>query len=298
MLAYAVWEIWRHAPDRAFLEEAYPKLLAHYRYLVEKRDPNQHHLAGIINPEESGEDDSPRFDLPMHVKPDINMYSHFFKRQKLVRQNKRCNFDAAICMSETFWVKDVPFNTVLIKNLERLQRIAKLLGKEDGERFAREHIDLIRAAMRERLFDAKDGVFYSAMDHVYTPLKVATWAHFAPLFAGLYTREEAERVVAEHFHNEATFRAPFGIRTTSKAEAAYRPNRFWRGPVWLAPHWFIWKGLTAYGFHEEAAWVRERSQTLVEYQGFREYYNPETGRGYGARHFTWGALVLDMDGDD
>jgi glycogen debranching enzyme len=295
MLAYAVWEIWRHSPDRGFLEEVYPKLFAYYRYLAEKRDPYGARLAGIVNPEETGEDDSPRFDVPMHVLPSINMYRHFFRRQKLVRFFKRNDFDIAK-MSEVFWVTDVAFNTVLIKNLERFGRIAKLLGKEDGERFAKEHVDAMRAAMREKLFH--DGVFYSAMGKDLTPLRVETWMHFMPLFAGLYTREEAERLVAEHFHNEETFRAPFGIRTTSKKEAAYYPSRFWRGPVWLAPHWFIWKGLSAYGFRTEADWVRERSQTLVEYQGFREYYNPETGKGYGAHHFTWGALVLDMEGED
>jgi glycogen debranching enzyme len=296
MIAYAAWEIWRHSRDRAFLDELYPKLLAYYRYMVNDRDPVYHHLAGIINPDESGEDNSPRFDKPMHVKPDINMYMHIWKRQALVRQNRVCNFEAEICMSQTFWVKDVPFNTILIKNLERLGRIAKLLGHEDGERFTREHIDLIRGAMRERLFE--DGVYWAAMGHEYEKLKVATWAHFAPLFAGLYTREEAEELVARHFYNEATFNAPFGIRTTSRQEPSYRPYRFWRGPIWMAPHWFIYKGLTAYGFHKEAAWIRERSQTLIEYNGFREYFNPETGKGYGAKHFTWGTLVLDMEGDD
>jgi len=31
------------------------------------------------------------------------------------------------------------------------------------------------------------------------------------------------------------------------------------------------------------------------YPGFREYYNPFTGEGMGARGFTWGGLVLDME---
>jgi len=198
-------------------------------------------------------------------------------------------------MSKTFWVKDVPFNTILVKNLERFGHIAHLLGRHEGERFAKEHVDLIRGAMRERLF--ADGVYWSAMGHEYTPLRVATWAHFAPLFAGLYTREEAEQVIKNHFYNESTFRSPFGIRTTSKQELAYRPKRFWRGPIWMAPHWFIYHGLSAYGFEKEAAWIRERSRTLIEANGFREYFNPETGEGHGAKHFTWGALILDMEGE-
>lgn len=293
MIAYAAWEIYRHTSDRAFLEEIYPQLFKFYKFMVNDRDPAYHHLAGIINPDESGEDNSPRFDKPMRVESDINMYWHIWKRQALVRANRVCNFDAEICMSRTFWVKDVPFNTILIKNIERFGRIAKVLGDREGEHFATTHIDYIRAAMRERLF--ANGVYWSAMGHEYTPLRVATWAHFAPLFAGLYTRQEAEDLVAVHFYDQETFRSPFGIRTVSKQEPSYRSARFWRGPIWMAPHWFIYHGLTAYGFHKEAAWIRERSLSLIEANGFREYFNPETGQGHGAKHFTWGTLILDME---
>jgi hypothetical protein len=36
------------------------------------------------------------------------------------------------------------------------------------------------------------------------------------------------------------------------------------------------------------------SEKLIEHNGFREYFNPETGKAYGAHNFTWGTLVLDM----
>jgi glycogen debranching enzyme len=228
----------------------------------------------------------------MRVSSDISYLGHLWRRQTLVRANRLCNFDAAVCASQTFWVKDVPFNTILIKNIERFGRIAEVLGERDGENFARMHIDYIRGAMRERLFH--EGVFWSAMGHEYVPLRVATWAHFAPLFAGLYTRQEAEDLVAMHFHDPETFHSPFGVRTVSKQEPSYRPTGFWRGPIWMAPHWFIYHGLVAYGFHKEADWIRDRSLALIEANGFREYFNPETGEGCGAKNFTWGTLILDM----
>ena len=110
----------------------------------------------------------------------------------------------------------------------------------------------------------------------------------------MYSKEEAANLVKNHFYNEQTFRAPFGIRTTSKLEKSYRPDGFWRGPVWFAPHWFIYKGLMNYGYKKEAEWIHDRSLHLVERSGFREYFNPETGKGYGAKNFTWGTLTLDM----
>lgn len=33
---------------------------------------------------------------------------------------------------------------------------------------------------------------------------------------------------------------------------------------------------------------------LIGKSGFREYYNPFTGEGYGAHDFTWSGLVADM----
>jgi hypothetical protein len=56
----------------------------------------------------------------------------------------------------------------------------------------------------------------------------------------------------------------------------------------------MYKGLRAYGFHEEARFLRNANLALLKQNGFREYFNPETGKAYGAKNFTWGALTLDM----
>jgi len=293
MLAYAVWEIYKETHDDAFLAELYPALAKYYEYLIDKRDPHDHHLVGIINPDESGEDNSPRFDAVLHVPADISLHDHLARRLELVDANRTCDFDAELCMKRHFWVKDVPFNAILVENLRILEHIASLLGKEDGEHFCKLNIELVSAAMRERLY--KDGIYWS---HVaiteYEPLTVATWAHFAPLFADLYTPGEARALVEGQLFNEDTFWSPFGVRTVSKQEEAYRPDGYWRGSVWMAPHWFIYKGLMKYGFAEEARVLRDKSIALIEHAGFREYFNPETGEGYGAKDFTWGALVADM----
>lgn len=292
MLAYAAWEIHRRAPDKAFLEKIYPSLLSYYTWLVKTRDPRHHHLAGIINPDESGEDNSPRFDAPLDAPSNISFAGHFFMRRKLVEANRVCNFDAELCMSKTFWVKDVPFNSILIRNLQVLGHIASYLGHKAGEHFAMQQHGLYKEAMRRHLF--RDGVFWSAWGKDYTPIRVATWAHFAPLFADIYTQEEAKELVDTHLRDTTTFRSNYGIRTVSKEEPSYRPDNFWRGPIWFAPHWFIYKGLRAYNLKDEARFFTNANMNLLERHGFREYFNPETGQAYGAKNFTWGALTLDM----
>ena len=292
ILAFAVWEVHRRAPDMSFLASMYPALIRYYRYLVERRDPYDDHLVSIINPDESGEYNSPRFDAALGVPEDISIETHFHRRLELVDANRICNFDVELCTSRHFWVRDVPFNVFLVENLRIAGSIASLLGKRDDERFCTLNAKLVEEAMRTTMFD--DGLFWSTMGPAHEKIRIATWAHFAPMFAGLYTLEEAEALLQIHLRNEETFRAPFGIRTVSKQESSYRPDGFWRGSVWFAPHWFVYKGLMRYGFKKEAEDIRAKSTALLERSGFREYFNPETGEGYGAHEFTWGALVLDM----
>ncbi|HYF29333.1 MAG TPA: trehalase family glycosidase [Candidatus Paceibacterota bacterium] len=293
MIAYAAWEIYKETNDDAFLQELYPSLLKFYKYLIEKRDPHDHHLISIINPDESGEDNSPRFDVAMRVKSNISFFAHMYKRHQLVVANRTCAFDPLTCMHERFWVKDVPFNVIMIRNLNILAQIAIIMGDAESERYLKQHAELISFTMREYLM--AEGVFWSAIGLEHGHLKVATWAHFIPLFAGLYTKDEADALIQHHFHNPSTFYSPYGIRTVSKQEPSYRPDGFWRGPIWFAPHWFIYKGLKSYGYEKEAAWIKEVSRGHIDKNGFREYFNPETGKAYGAHNFTWGTLVLDMD---
>lgn len=297
MLAYAAWEVHRRAPDEGFLAAIYPGLMNYYRFLIEKRDPRHHHLVGIINPDESGEDDSPRFDAALGAPTDVTYEAHLELRKGLVEHNRVCNFDAGMCMRNYFWVKDVLFNTVMVENLRSLGHIASLLGHADGEHFAHTNANLIAEAMRERMFE--DGVYWPLAGWDLTKQKIATWAHFAPLFAGLYSQREAETLVQEHLKNKDTFEAPYGIRTVSKQEPSYLPNGYghgfsWRGPVWMAPHWFIFHGLLRYGFTKEAADIRDKSMELLRRNGFREHFNPETAEPGGAHNFTWGALIIDM----
>lgn len=292
MIAYAIWEIHRKHPEDAFLEEIYEPLFRYYKYLVERRDTRDHHLISIINPDESGEDNSPRFDRAMGLEPDISFFGHMYERNKLVEKNRTCDFNAEVCMKQNFWVKDVPFNVIMIRNLQALGHIASYLGRKQGEHFATMHAKLMRDAMREHMF--ADGVFWPVMGPRHEKIKVHTWAHFIPMFADLYTPQEADVVVRTYFRDDQTFRSRFGIRSVSKTEHSYRSDGFWRGPIWLAPQWFMYKGLRAYGYKEDAQFIKDTMYQNVEASNFKEYFNPETGEGLGASDFTWGTLLLDM----
>lgn len=291
VIAETVWAVYETDGDKAFLAELYPHLKAFYEYLLTARDPRGNHLAGIINPDESGEDNSPRFDTVLGLPPVHTLAENFKSRLKLVEDFKQGNFDAPF-MKQYFWVKDVPFNAILARNLRSLSGMAKMLGlPEEGAHFEHEAI-LVENAMRERMYDGE--FFWPTYGESYRKMKCKTWAIFAPLYAGILSSDEARALIDTHLLNPAEFRAPHGLPTVSMDDPTYDPEGFWRGPVWIAVNWFVLCGALNYGRRDVAEMLLENSAKLLEKAGFREYFNPKTGEGLGAEGFTWGSLIVDM----
>lgn len=293
MIAYAVWQLFQKDQDTEFLKEIYPNLFHYYKYLLNDRDPHDRNLLGVINPDESGEDNSPRFDALLGLPPIHTFEENLKKRIDLVQENIKCRFDAPFCMNNFFWVKDVPFNAIMIENLQCLSYIAQKVGREYDAAYFDRSRELIAKAMRNLMFE--DGLFWSTHGENYQKIKVKTWAMFAPLFARILEKKEAEKLINEHLLNNKEFWGDYALTTVSKDEAAFSETDMWRGPVWIGINWFVYKGLINYGFNEVAIKIKQSSLALIKKSGFREYYNPITGNGLGAKNFTWGGLVLDMD---
>lgn len=300
MIAYAVWAIYQKDKqsfssnkDQSFIKKVYPHLYHFYRYLLAERDPHENHLIGIMNPDESGEDNSPRFDIPLDLPPKHKFKKNTQKRLNLVAQNIECKFDAPFCMRNFFWVKDVPYNSIMVENLKLLSKIATDLGYIEDALFFIKESENIRSAMRKLMLE--DGLFWSTFGESYQKIKVKTWAIFAPLFARILTQKEAKKLVDKYLLNPNQFWTKYPVPTVSIDEPSFDPEGFWRGPTWIATNWFIYKGLKNYGFNDSAKQIKESSIALIEKLGFREYFDPNTGEGYGAKNFTWGGLVVDMD---
>ncbi|PIR57639.1 MAG: hypothetical protein COU71_03050 [Parcubacteria group bacterium CG10_big_fil_rev_8_21_14_0_10_38_31] len=293
MIAYAIWRIFQKDGDMLFLKKIYPNLFHFYKYLLNERDPHERHLIGILNPDESGEDNSPRFDTLLDLPPTHTEEINYQKRMKLVEENKQCNFDAPFCMKNFFWVKDVPFNAIMVENLRCLSHIAEKLGHEYDAQYFNTEAERIATSMRA-LMDG-GGLYLSTYGEDYRKIKVKTWAIFAPLFAKLLSQDEARVLVDKYLLDPKFFLANYSVPTVSRDEPSYNPEGFWRGPTWIASNWFIYKGLLQYGFTAEAQKIKDSSISLIEKSGFREQFNPETGEGLGAHDFTWGTLIVDME---
>jgi glycogen debranching enzyme len=70
-------------------------------------------------------------------------------------------------------------------------------------------------------------------------------------------------------------------------------RRYWRGPTWVNAAWMVWLGLSRLGY-PDAGELARRMAGAVRGAGLREYYDPHTGAGMGARDFAWSTLVLEL----
>ena len=107
-------------------------------------------------------------------------------------------------------------------------------------------------AMTRYLWDERDGTFYSAdiglrpIDaedwlHRGAPrpwssllLRIDNWSSFLPMWAGLASREQAERMV-ERLRDPRTFNATYGIRSLSRLEKMYDLRATNNPSNWLGP---------------------------------------------------------------
>ena len=103
-------------------------------------------------------------------------------------------------------------------------------------------------------------------------------------------------MVAKHFDSNG-FHVPLPMPSVERSDPSYFGGEtpfLWRGPTWAFNNWFLYHALRRRGFEQSAERLRSSLEKLVEQSGFREYYDPVAGTGYGAPNFTWSGLLLDM----
>jgi glycogen debranching enzyme len=62
----------------------------------------------------------------------------------------------------------------------------------------------------------------------------------------------------------------------------FDPRRYWRGPIWINTDWLLWRGLTSHGRTRLADEIAASMVGLVRRSGWREYFSPFGGRGFGS----------------
>jgi putative isomerase len=182
----------------------------------------------------------------------------------------------------------------------------------------------LRDAIQRYCWDERDGFFYS-VDLNLAPVnrrrwdlhagqvrdwpcliqRIGVWSGFLPLWAGLATPEQAQRIATTHYRDPDTFNARAGVRTLSRMEKMYNVRASgnpssWLGPVWGISNYLTFRGFVKYSLDEDARDLAEKTiwlfkRDIERFGALHEYYQPENGEPILNRGFqNWNYLVLNM----
>jgi glycogen debranching enzyme len=311
LVAIAARVLHEASPDRAYLEDIIDPLLRYHAWLATTRDPEGTGLLVVVHPWESGTDNSPIYDAVRDrflasgqgVEPpprvdtlnvraeerprddDYRQYWGLLRAFQGMGWSSRAMAERSGCR-----VHDLTFNSIWARANRDLAALLRELGREADAERAEARAEQTAAALREMCWSDEASFFFSydAAEGALIPIR--TVAGFLPLLAGAATGEMAAALV-EALTDPRRFGGPHGVPSTAADERAYDPKNYWRGPIWLNMHYLIIDGLRRYGFHAEADELARKSLALVEASGYREYYDPRTGEGRGARDFCWSTLA-------
>jgi glycogen debranching enzyme len=194
-----------------------------------------------------------------------------------------------------FLIQDVLFNTLLCQANRDLAEIARTLGQDPTllEAWAEQTAQAINA----KCWDDEHAIYIDYDLAAGEPIPAHVAAGFAPLYAGIPSAAQAQRMYA--YLSSPAFcgldEDCYPVPSNNRLAPDYSPIRYWRGPVWINMDWLLYQGLRRYGFDAYAARTRQTIIDLVRQHGFYEYFNPHTGAGHGTDQFSWtAALLLDV----
>ncbi|WP_017734001.1 amylo-alpha-1,6-glucosidase [Nafulsella turpanensis] len=298
LVAQAVARVYEVTGDKAFLSEMLPKLKKYYRWLARNRDFQGDGLLTIISPFESGMDWKPTFDVVVNFQEKKADWRLFIKMAGVDFRNFLNNYNLKkVYKKGYFLVKEVGLNTIYAQNLNAMAGLCKELGEEKEAGAFKRLGEQVSRSILEVMYDKKDAAFYDVYGKENTKIKILTPTIFYPVVLKSLPKEVKEKVITKHFFNSEEFDTPFPIPSVAKNHPSFDPTAsmyIWRGPTWILNNWFMHQFLMENGYEKESNRLIDSIRNLIEKSGFREYYNPFTGEGYGAKDFTWAGLVLDM----
>jgi glycogen debranching enzyme len=298
LLAEAVAAIVERGGGLAFAREVMPAVRRYYDWLDRVRDPDRDGLVAVLQPDETGLDHTPKFDAYLGV----DTCSHQALTDawhRVADPYAQVERDPARMFAlDRFVVEDVMVNTIYAENQRVLAGLLAELGDDAGAAELRARSERTAAALVARCFDRERGLFFDLAGLAERRLETATFTCLFPLLLANLPADIAD-ALARHIEDPAAFAARYPVPTVSMSEPSFCPDRLpgslvFRGTTWLNVNWYLARGLRRHGRADLARRIEDGSVELIERSGFREYYNPHTGEGYGAEGFSWSAIALDM----
>ncbi|MGA9636446.1 MAG: hypothetical protein WBQ41_14515 [Solirubrobacterales bacterium] len=270
-----------------------PRIAAHHRWLEANRDLDRDGLLWIVQPDESGLDSSPKFN-PVWGR---RAHGHVLF-PLLIARNRRLGWDARRIAGD-----GGPVLCEVVTNV--LWCLARIAAGQPS----------ITRRIVERLWDGERGLFLDvARGHLAHAggtdpagngdrrIRTSTWSALAPLALPDLPEEIGRHLIEEHLLDQGKYWLPFPPASVSAKEPSFEPRKwkgvlrrlYWRGPTWINSAWLLWIGLLRHGYEAEAMEMAKRLSDAVAQERLREFYEPYSGEGLGAREFGWSSLIAEL----
>lgn len=192
----------------------------------------------------------------------------------------------------------VDLNCYIYRDLLAFARLAEDAGQFEVATEYRGKATALGERIQSLMWDEESGFYYDLQAKTGQRIPVKAVSGFAPLWAGLATREQAKQLIYGHLFNATEFWSPWPVATLARSEPGYSQTTLerdlgcnWRACTWISTNYMIFASLRHYGFGQLASLVANATRRLMERAGNREWYNSETGEGNGLNPF-WGWSLL------
>ena len=301
VLAESVWMLFQGNPDlaRIFLQPTY----RYYRWLADHRDPDNDGLISVIAQSETGLDYSPAYDPVNGYQHGADHYSELNRASRRIRRRNKWLWDydlEHIFSKSSHHVEDVLVNSIFIRGLQMLARLAHVSRETSIEIWAKDAEKKALVSLLEKSYDPHSGLFWNLLGKEEYPVQKKTVISLMPLIVhGL--PHAIVRSLFAHLTDENSFWTEFPVPSTPLDQHEFSAKsmvgedlRIWRGPLSMNINWYIMNGLRHYGYNDEADTIKEKSQELIRRHSFNEFYDPLTGEPCGADKFGWATLAAIM----
>jgi glycogen debranching enzyme len=297
-LAEAIAAVAARGRGEPFLSEVLPAARRYFDWLLNVRDPDRDGLIAVLQADETGLDESPKFDDYLGVsgdnRPDYDAAWH-----RVADPYAEVGRDPARMFAlDRFIDEDVMVNTIYAENQHVLGDLLAQVGDTAGAADFNARALRTREALVAKCWDPDAGLFWDLAGLVERPLRTSTFTSLLPLLLSDLPEPIAGRLV-DQLEDPTAYGTPWPIPTVSRRQPEFQPGAIgdhllWRGASWVNVNWFLCRGLRRHGRPDLARRIEDSTATMIERWGFREYYDTFTGEGFGAPDFSWTALILDL----
>ncbi|KPA20999.1 hypothetical protein shim_29150 [Shimia sp. SK013] len=285
----------------------WPKLNAWHRWFMEWRLDSG--AVCVTHPWEAGRDNAPDWDGPMkaidasdvgeytrrdtsHVDPAMRPTKYDYDRYlKLVQLGVSVNWDQAKLRDiNPFRVADPTMTFTLLRAQRDMIDMGRKFGHDVTE--IEDWIAILEDGAKTlwnedlQAYDSRDtraGNFNGVLSNA----SALCWYGGINNAAAL---PEVTRMVEN---------VTYAISSFDPDADGFEPLRYWRGPTWPIMNYLVGSGMEEQGVTALAQRIRSDTATLMQQNGFAEYYHPHDGTPAGGGTFTWTAAVwLGWAGDD